>query len=343
MNFLLSSSGVSAEGLHLDLALTGIGTSYGIYLKTTVTSNVVSGVRYGMLVIAQNSSTGAQVGGNITEAIEASLIIDATVTNHQEAYTMCLRMTNNSNANGVAAYLRIRDAGTAMADYFFNAPNWVAGTGLFSTAGMRCLVGSGVVTQHIPMSLGLPSTTAYYGRGSTGTPETLATATTTGIGLFLTTAANSGTPYGMTIEITKTGTASFPGALCLKAVTTNATVAGGLYGLMCTVQNSSTGAQTGANIMEAGEFHCIIDATVTNHQEAYSLCLKMTNNSNLNGVAAYLRIRDAGSSMADYLFNAPNWVVDTTLFVTNTHAVSHGIKVLIGGVIYYLMVADDHS
>ena len=143
--------------------------------------------------------------------------------------------------------------------------------------------------------------------------------------------------------------ASFLCGLEIFAKSTAAYVGGGLYGLMVKVQNSSTGAQTGANITQAGEFNCIIDSTVTNHQEAYSLCLKMTNNSNINGVAAYLRIRDAGSSMADYFFNAPNWSPGTKsdgeeLFTTNTdNTPSHGLRVMIAGVSYWFLMTNVHA
>ena len=162
-------------------------------------------------------------------------------------------------------------------------------------------------------------------------------------------ANSAGDRDGLYVEMTKQGSAAFVSAMRILAKTTSPVVAGGLYGLMCTAQNSSTGAQTGANIMEAAEFNCIIDSTVTNHQEAYCMCLKMTNNSNKNGVAAYMRIRDAGSSMADYFFIAPNWVAGTDaagaeLFTTNTDATpSHGLSVLIGGVRYWFLMTDVHA
>ena len=153
LNFLFSGTGANMEGLHLDVTFSAGGTTYGMYLKTISTYSVVTGVRYGFLSVIQNSATGAQCGGNVTTAIEASTIIDSTISNPQKSYALCLRITDNSTghvSSDQAVFIRIRDSGTSPAKVFIEAADWDAAGGEgdmmrtnthAATHGIRCLIG----------------------------------------------------------------------------------------------------------------------------------------------------------------------------------------------------------
>lgn len=348
-------------GFHIDLSSDGTGAVVGIYSRvhsgTTGAKGSVRGIDGTVVIDTGSICTGSWSG------ISACLEIPATAAFGAVAAGACLELVSyNLSASGQhndsTAFIWLREysspAGSVIM-HLMNLYDTSATVGerstIFSLAGLACKVGA-TTDFFIPVSLDLPSTTAWFGRGaSTTSRESLGTVMTDGITLFGSTALASGEFASLRIDLSSTGAGSLVGIS--SRVTDGTTQKSSVRGIDGTAVLTGTTVHV-CNGTAYGISACFEVANTVSYSLPDHACLELVYYNEgaaaLSNTAhrAYIMLRDYSTTKKmDALFCLFDHTVGTSnddVLFTSAHAdhtASHGLKILVDSVPYWILCTNQ--
>ena len=334
-------------GFHVDLLSDGTGSLVGIYSRvhggSTGAKTSVRGID-GTVVISTPSIPSGYFAG-----VSACVEIPANATLGAVPGGACLELVNYNAvplANDEAsAYIWCREYSGAVGRFgnlinlYDTSATPGAVTTIFSPRGLHGKVGA-TTDMWIPVSLGLATTTAFYGRGQSGSNETMPSTATGAIELYLTSALGSGWMNGINLDLTMTNNGNVSGGNFIVTSTGGTkTVAQALY-----AQFYEKTAISVSGYSCAAEFSLKRDAcSAGNPSDCAVLVLRSENEDTALGNAnsAYIQLNDtgpglAGTAMKD-LFYFPDIAIGThhdlknvLLSETGDLVATHAIRMRVG-------------
>ena len=163
-----------------------------------------------------------------------------------------------------------------------------------------------------------------------------------GLALFLRSAyGGADDVHGVMVDMDSVGDASAcKYAFAAKGVLTSGIITE-MWGAHIRTQLSG-GQATGQ--FGAATFEAVVDAGIANMPSGGVIQLVSWVNGTLGGSYGFINLRDYGTNPCLYfIFSPDNLLGDTKILRTNTHAPTHGLRIMVNSVAYDICLTDTHT